>query len=224
MEVELSGPLKEGQAEALQAIARQGANAMEIAKQVESLPPEKRAEIEGLRARQMKNMLAVLALSRGTPMLVSGDEVGRTANGNNNFWCNEELNALDWSLVEKNADQLRFTQQIFGLRDEFKIGRLQPEQFTWHGVKPLQPDRSDTSHFIAFEVPSQGTNGKRLYAAINEYWQPLSIELPAGNWRRRADTNLTDGQDIVGSDAAAKMEPGKPYVVQPRTAVIFESE
>ncbi len=56
-------------------------------------------EINGLRERQIKNMLATLLLSRGTPMLLAGDEFGRTQGGNNNAYCQDnEISWLDWKL------------------------------------------------------------------------------------------------------------------------------
>lgn len=225
LEIELSGkPLKPGDREIMQSVAWQGANAIEIMKRVESLPPERRAEIEQLRNRQMKNMRAMLMLSRGTPMLSAGDEFGRTAYGNNNFWCNEDLNIINWNLKTENADQLRHTQEIVKLRKEFKIGHAKPEDFTWHGVKPMQPDWTEGSHFIAFELPPLKEGGKRLYAGFNSYWEPLDIKLPAGNWRRRSDTFLQNGQDINGPGEGPRVTDQDTYKVQPRSMVIFESE
>ena len=66
--------------------------------------------INALRERQMRNMLATLLLSQGTPMLLAGDEFGRTQQGNNNAYCQDnEISWLDWELAEKNAsaDRLR---------------------------------------------------------------------------------------------------------------------
>src|SRR6266566_3089552 len=60
--------------------------------------------IEALRLRQIKNFLATLMLSQGVPMLLAGDEIRRTQQGNNNAYCqNNALGWFDWQLVEKNA-------------------------------------------------------------------------------------------------------------------------
>src|SRR5581483_8092694 len=62
-----------------------------------------------LRGRQIRNALAILMVSQGVPMILMGDEVGRTQHGNNNTYClDNELNWLDWTMVEKSADLLRF--------------------------------------------------------------------------------------------------------------------
>ncbi len=65
-------------------------------------------EINELRARQQRNFLATLILSQGTPMLLGGDEFGRTQHGSNNAWCQDnEISWFDWSLLEEHAEHAR---------------------------------------------------------------------------------------------------------------------
>jgi glycogen operon protein len=72
-----------------------------------------------LRARQQRNFLATLFLSLGTPMLLGGDEMGRTQGGNNNGWCQDsEISWFDWTLPEKHEDILGFTRRLIALRAE----------------------------------------------------------------------------------------------------------
>lgn len=81
-------------------------------------------EVQKLRARQMRNMLATLLLSQGTPMIAHGDELGRTQQGNNNAYCQDsELAWMDWSLADTNADLLAFTRQVTQLRKEHPVFR-----------------------------------------------------------------------------------------------------
>ncbi|MEO9327636.1 glycogen debranching protein GlgX [Gordonia sp. B21] len=81
-------------------------------------------EINGLRARQQRNILATLFLSQGTPMLLHGDEIGRTQQGNNNVYCQDnELSWMDWSLAEENADLLEFTRKAIALRTAHPVFR-----------------------------------------------------------------------------------------------------
>jgi isoamylase len=79
-------------------------------------------EILELRARRHRNLLATLLLSQGTPMLLGGDEIGRTQGGNNNAWCqDDEISWYDW----ENADEeLRlFTRRLISLRREHPVFR-----------------------------------------------------------------------------------------------------
>jgi isoamylase len=79
--------------------------------------PTRQPEIEAVRARQVRNMLATLLLSQGVPMLLSGDECGRTQRGNNNAWCQDnEVSWLDWRLVESHADLARFVRELVRFR------------------------------------------------------------------------------------------------------------
>ena len=81
-------------------------------------------EILDLRRRQMRNIMATLMLSQGTPMVSHGDEIGRTQHGNNNVYCQDsELSWMDWSLVDKNSDLLAFTRKATLLRKKHPVFR-----------------------------------------------------------------------------------------------------
>ncbi len=81
-------------------------------------------DILDLRCQQMRNIIATLMLSQGTPMIAHGDEIGRTQKGNNNVYCQDsELSWMDWSLVDKNSDQLEFTHRATALRKRHPVFR-----------------------------------------------------------------------------------------------------
>lgn len=84
--------------------------------------PTKDPEILALRARQRRNLLATLLLSQGVPMLAHGDELGRTQQGNNNVYCQDnELSWMDWELGEDQEQLLEFTRQVVRLRQEHPV-------------------------------------------------------------------------------------------------------
>jgi glycogen operon protein len=77
-----------------------------------------------LRAKQRRNFLATLLLSQGIPMLLGGDEMGRSQQGNNNAYCQDnELSWYDWNLQFANADLIEFTRQLLKLRREHPVFR-----------------------------------------------------------------------------------------------------
>jgi glycogen operon protein len=81
-------------------------------------------EINALRRRQERNVLATLLLSQGTPMLLGGDEIGRTQHGSNNAWCQDnEISWYAWSAEEDQPDTLAFTQRLVRLRKEHPVFR-----------------------------------------------------------------------------------------------------
>jgi isoamylase len=79
--------------------------------------PTDDAAVNSLRARQMRNLLATVFLSQGVPMLLAGDEFGRTQQGNNNAYCQDnEISWIDWSLLERNAALAEFAHRLIELR------------------------------------------------------------------------------------------------------------
>ncbi|HEU5474982.1 MAG TPA: glycogen debranching protein GlgX [Actinophytocola sp.] len=81
-------------------------------------------KVNELRARQRRNMIATLLLSQGVPMLLHGDEFGRTQGGNNNAYCQDnEVSWVDWSLAEANADLFEFTAAVTALRSNHPVFR-----------------------------------------------------------------------------------------------------
>jgi glycogen operon protein len=82
------------------------------------------AEINALRARQTRNLMATLLLSQGTPMILAGDEIGRTQGGNNNAYCQDnETSWVDWTLAEPNTHMTGFVRMLTRLRHEYPILR-----------------------------------------------------------------------------------------------------
>ncbi|HWP07673.1 MAG TPA: glycogen debranching protein GlgX [Polyangiaceae bacterium] len=198
--------------------------------------PSDDPEIEALRNRQVKNFLALLLLSAGTPMLLMGDEVRRTQRGNNNAYCQDnELSYFDWDLVERHADVLRFVQLLtaFRLRRDATLEGtrltlqelLERARMTWHGVALDCPDWSGKSHSLAFTLRSLNDR-YAFHGIINAYWEPLTFELPpvpavnAGTWRRCIDTSLASPDDIrPWAEAAVHSE--RTYRVGSRSVVLL---
>jgi isoamylase len=81
-------------------------------------------EVRALRRRQQRNFLSTLFLSQGVPMLLGGDEMGRTQGGNNNAYCQDnEISWLDWALVEENADLVALTARLAEFRRDHPVFR-----------------------------------------------------------------------------------------------------
>jgi len=189
--------------------------------------------IETLRARQIRNLLAILLVSQGTPMLLMGDEVRRTQRGNNNAYCQDnEISWLNWEDVKRQDALLCFVR---GLIRFYKSRSLFYEEHFWtepggpeivfHGVRLNQPDWGDDSHSLSFELVNPDKR-EHLYMILNAYWEPLDFELPpllpfsAGCWQRVVDTALPPPGDFA--DPPVSLTPGKgSYTAQPRSAVIL---
>ena len=189
--------------------------------------------VDSLRNRQVKNFLAVTMMALGLPMILMGDEVRRSQNGNNNPWCQDnETSWFDWTLLSKHADVHRFAKRLIAhrLMSDLKPKRerqtlnqlLHEANRTWHGVKLGQPDWSVHSHSIACSSVCQNEN-PHFYLIFNAYWEPLRFELPSvanssGPWRRWIDTSLDPPDDIIEWQTAPAVTNGS-YLAGPRSVV-----
>ena len=193
--------------------------------------------IESLRNRQVKNFLVLNLLAAGTPMLLMGDEVRRTQQGNNNAYCQDnEISWFDWTLLERHGDIHRFVKLLTNFRQRRDVVTAQrPLTLTellnrarieWHGVRLNQPDWGEDSHSLAFTFTSLHAR-YMIHGMLNAYWEPLTFELPAPppdssdrGWRRVIDTALASPDDFTPWDTAPRVAAAS-YVVQPRSIALF---
>ena len=185
--------------------------------------------ITALRERQIKNFLTILLLSRGVPMLLAGDEVRRTQQGNNNAYCQDnEVSWFDWNLLEQHRDLLSFVQRLIAFRarhpslhrPRFFSGtpteRGVPD-IVWHGCRLYSPGWQDTSaRVLAFTLGADGDDAA-LHVMLNMDDTDLEFELPplplgSRVWRRAIDTALPCPLDIP--------EPGEEQAVAGATAAV----
>lgn len=152
--------------------------------------------INALRHRQIKNAVAILMVSQGVPMILMGDEMGRTQLGNNNTYCHDnDLNWLDWELVEANLDIFRFFKNCIAFRKAHPVLRNQSHfrnqdyvgsgyaDITWHGPEAWNADWSDSSRTLAFMLCGKHARGgavadNYIYVAMNMHWEANWFELP----------------------------------------------
>ena len=191
-------------------------------------------EVEALRLQQIKNLLTILLMSQGTPMLLMGDEVRRTQKGNNNAYCqNNELSWFDWSQVDKQFDLwcfvrrlIHFVQGLELFRQESLLtvsDRSETPYLTWHGIQLGEPDWSDDCNTLAFTL-CHPEAGEHLHVMLNAYWEPLTFELPplekAECWHRIVDTSLSLPETFCELDAALPLE-GKEYRLEARSCAVL---
>jgi glycogen operon protein len=189
-----------------------------------------------LRARQSRNLLALTLLSLGVPMLLMGDEVGRSQGGNNNAYCHDhETTWLDWTLVEREADLLAFTSRLIAARRRLAtllgdgpaptlVDLLAAARVTWSGVEIGRPDLGPDSRSIALTLHVPGA---ALHLMANAWWEALDFELPGREgglepWRRLLDTSLAPPDDLVRYEAAPSVM-ATHHPVGPRSVVCLAS-
>jgi len=149
--------------------------------------------ILALRRRQARNFIAILMLSQGVPMLLAGDEVLRTQQGNNNCYCqNNALSWLDWGLLEQEREMLEFTRAMIAFRhrhptlsrERFLTGEPQGEgqlaDIVWHGRELGAPGWDDPGNrALAFTLAGFAADEPALHVMLNMDDRPADFAVPA---------------------------------------------
>jgi glycogen operon protein len=186
--------------------------------------PTEDASINLLRERQKRNLLATLLFSRGVPMLVAGDELGRTQEGNNNAYCQDnELSWIEWGLDDGGRKLLEFTAQVVRLRaahPAFKR-RSYSDDIVW--LAPLGGEMSDADWKLPFArcigalFPEED-----LLLLLNAHDGEIGFALPEGAWRLLLDTVWERARDRADERAFDKSYPLQPrslaLLVKPRSS------
>jgi isoamylase len=180
--------------------------------------PSSNPEVEALRSKQQRNFLTTLLLSQGIPMLLGGDEIGRSQRGNNNAYCQDnEISWFDWSSMD--ASLLAFTQKVISFRQSNPVFRrrrwFQGSEIRGQGIRDIGwfgPDGSEMTDeawnagFVKSvgiflngrAIPSRSDRGERIngdsfYILFNAHYEAIDFRLPPGEWgtkyRREFETS-----------------------------------
>ncbi|MEJ2109321.1 MAG: glycogen debranching protein GlgX [Acidobacteriota bacterium] len=133
--------------------------------------PTDRIDVESVRRRQIKNMLATLLLSQGVPMLVMGDECRRTQQGNNNAYCQDnELSWFDWTLIQKHHEIWRFCRELIRFRREEPV--IRQENFL-EGVTKSRHGLPDVAWYGNTGDPIDWHNGGEGFICVLSMAEPM---------------------------------------------------
>ena len=151
-------------------------------------------EILNLRRRQMENLLTILFLSRGVPMLLSGDEMGHTQSGNNNAYCQDnETTWLNWKGLQTYNDFHNFVKNIISFRKAHPVLRSEDffrghngtgyPELSFHSETPWQLDMKAPTHTFAFMYAEDHKKFRvkedsYIYVMVNAHWEPHTFTLP----------------------------------------------
>ena len=161
--------------------------------------------INDLRKRQQKNLILSLLISKGVPMILMGDEIGRSQGGNNNSWCqNNLLGWMNWEHGQQDLELLEYFKYVIKIRKKL-INIFNPSFFPnnqtnkniptyhWHGTKLDSPDWSSWSHTVAFSINQDNTN-PLVWIGLNAYSKSIDFPLPKCkyNWLKVIDTSMSE--------------------------------
>ena len=202
-------------------------------------------KINNLRERQIRNLLATLLLSQGTPMMVAGDEFGRTQGGNNNAYCQDsEISWVNWKLEDKGKSLIEFVQKVIGFRRKYPILRrnlfltgeyneeLDIKDLEWFNAngKEMEQSNWDDGNMKCFGMLIDGRSqptgirqrGKEatLLLILNSHHDLVNFTLPDSidgkEWALLVDTNCPE-------EATGRRFQGlHQYGVTGRSLLLFE--
>lgn len=211
--------------------------------------PTNNDEIMTLRNQQIKNFVAILFLSKGIPMILSGDELKRTQNGvSNGYRLDNENGWINWDLLSENEEIFKFFQKMINLRKQtfflqtkhFYTGNAAQmhtrnlKDIAWHGTKLNNPGWNEFSRILAFTISGvpfeylpksidqtlSMLKDEDIHVMMNMYWEPLVFEIPK-----------IDGRNwFVYTDTAEKQNAEDifysqdTYLVKPRSIAILVSK
>src|SRR5690606_31305111 len=180
-------------------------------------------DIISLREKRKRNFLGTLLLSLGVPMISHGDEYGRTQNGNNNVYCQDnEISWMDWDWNESHKNLFEFTKKIISLRKEFSI--LHPRRYfknrrirgegiydiRWINIDGLDMSEHEwnesyirsmgmllNGEFMNKKDIENGRQEEILLILVNSFWEPTTFTLPyeglSPDWELLIDTRYETG-------------------------------
>jgi glycogen operon protein len=164
--------------------------------------------LEAVRERQVRNFLLTLAISRGVPMLLAGDEFRRTQHGNNNAYCQDnETSWVDWRLSARHQDLVRFTQQVFAFRRAHPVLRREAfytdRDIEWFDASGRAPDWLDAGQKRLACLIHAGS-GPDIYLMFNAGAEPASFVLPELTHSHRWVLAIDTGQPVPDADPAER--------------------
>lgn len=194
-----------------------------------------------LRQRQRRNLLATLFLAQGTPMLLAGDELNRSQQGNNNAYCQDNsITWLDWSALEREAGFLDYVQRLIKLRNDYPLllrdrfvhGEEQFPSTGFSDIEWLQADGKPMSdddwhhpqrHFLAMLLAGnvmvedtdsvEQTVNATLLIVLNAGLKPVKLTLP--ETQQAWHCVFTTTNDVPSATALTSQ------LIEPRSVQLF---
>lgn len=193
----------------------------------------KKRKVLDCRIKQMKNAWVMLLCSQGIPMIMAGDEFGRTQAGNNNPYCQDnEISWLNWKLLRSNKVMFEFVKQLIEFRKANKILHMKKRlmqmdsmscgypDVSLHGIRAWYPDTEYYSrHTGLLFCGKYAGEQDYIYIAFNMYWEEQSMALPAlesgYEWQLALKTDKGDAKII---------EEDRKCNIPARSVCIFTSQ
>lgn len=195
----------------------------------------RKKKVLALRKKQIKNALTILLLSQGSPMILAGDELGNTQEGNNNAYCQDNnINWINWTRNKQSIEILSFVKELIAIRKQHRILHMKKElrvmdyvslgcpDLSYHGTRAWYPEYNVYSRTLGILLYGKYAGVKEdasFYIAINMHWEEHEFDIPRlpqeCDWICILD-NATEQKDFVTKE--------NKFKVAARNIVVFMSK
>lgn len=203
--------------------------------------------IQKIREQQIKNFIATMMISTGTPMILGGDEIARTQGGNNNAYCQDnKVSWYDWTLLKKNKNLFRFVREMIAFRLRHP-GFMRPEFYTgrdgsynaipdisWFNEKAESPDWDNPGPCLAMRIDGSHADIKAdkddndFFIMFNSSLDPVTFTLAKApenkTWFRAVDTSVSSPKDILLPGTEENLASSCKYRLKPRSMAVLISK
>lgn len=206
--------------------------------------PCRKGRVVKLRRKQLRNAFLMLLLSQGTPLILMGDEMGRTKKGNNNSYCQDnDISWLNWGLLRTHSWLYDFAKQAIRFRREHGVFHQEREPLlmdrdslgmpdvSFHGIKTWYPmfDRFCRQLGVLYCGPYGKKAGKApddyFYVAYNMHWEPHEFALPnlprGMEWHVAFNTDEDRVNGMYQPGEEPLVSDQKSFMVMARTVVVL---
>ena len=206
--------------------------------------PSRKKRIMQMRRKQIRNALLMLFLSQGTPLIMMGDEFGRTKKGNNNSYCQDnDISWLNWGLLNSNSSIHEFVKHVIQFRKEHSVFHMEKEpalmdyrsvglpDVSYHGLKTWCPmfDRFLRQLGILYcgkyGKKPDGREDDYFYVAFNMHWEPHEFALPNlpkdFKWHTAFNTDEDQVNGMYPRGGEPVLENQKSMMIMARTIVVL---
>ena len=194
--------------------------------------PTEDPAISRIRLRQIKNFVATLLLSRGVPMLLGGDEFGRTQRGNNNAYCQDnDISWYDWRLLDRNRALFDFVRGMIAFRARHPVlSREQfyrPQDLSWFNPSGWMPEWS-VDAAVGCHVHYEAGGDRELCMLFNPTHHAVNFVLPrppeACVWVKAIDTAATPPFDVCPPGEEIPLFEQDTLLIGERTLTVLVGE
>ncbi|MBR5917552.1 MAG: hypothetical protein IKZ76_05675, partial [Lachnospiraceae bacterium] len=197
----------------------------------------KKGSVIKLRKKMMKDALFLVFSSKGTPLILAGDEICNTQNGNNNPYCQDNaLSYINWNLTAEAAEMLEYTKKLIALRKSDLNGILNREfsmldrahigypDLSYHSDEAWKADLATYNRHlgIMYSGLDEKDNVTLYYLAYNFYWKEITFSLPYLPLSAKWDVVFSTGDVKVKGEETEETKQGMKFELESRSCAVFK--